>query len=243
VTIDFTLQATTSEKLPAELAAEPVKREFNTIVWMGIAFAIALALTAAVLAVNGTDSDSLRTALRLTGRWSFLVFWFAYAGGAVATLSGSAFARFAKRGRDFGLAYASAQSVHLGLVIWLFLITLRPPLNGKGLVLFTVAMILTYTLAVFSVGGMSNVLGSRRWRALRVIGMNYILFAFAVDFVPITLRWTPHNGAWRLVEHAPFAAMCLAAPVLVAAAAARRRLAIRHKGPMLNQPSTDLAQL
>jgi hypothetical protein len=243
VTTDFTLQAADSEKVSTDLAAELVKRKPNTVVWMAVAFAIALGLTTAVLAVNGTAPDSLRAALRLTGRWSFLVFWLAYAGGAIAALSGSALARLAGRGRDFGLAYASAQSVHLGLVIWLFLITLRPPLMGKTLVLFTLGMILTYTLAVFSVGGMSTVLGSRGWRALRVVGLNYILFAFAVDFVPVAVRGTSHYGIQRLVEYTPFAVMCVAAPVLVMAAAAQRRLAIRHNSPVLNQPSINIVQL
>jgi hypothetical protein len=210
---------------------------------MGIAFAVALALSSVVLAISGTNPDSLRAALRLTGRWSFLLFWPAYAGGALAALFGSALARLAGRGRDFGLAYASAQSVHLGLVIWLFLITLRPPLVGKSLALFSLGMIFTYVLAVFSVGGMSRILGFRGWRALRVVGMNYILFAFAVDFVLPAVRWNSHHGIRRLVEHAPFAAMCLAAPVLVVAAAAQRGLATRHKSPVTDQPSIDIAGL
>jgi hypothetical protein len=145
-------------------------------------------------------------------------------------------------GRDFGLAYASAQSVHLGLVIWLFLITLRPPLIGTPLVLFTLGMILTYTLAVFSVGGMSKILGSRPWRVLRILGLNYILFIFALDFV-FNARWTSDYEVGHLAYYAPFAAMCLLAPVLVLTAAARRYLATDPKRPALNQSSIDTAEL
>jgi hypothetical protein len=55
-------------------------------------------------------------ALELTARWSFLLFWLAYAGNAVAILFGAQLAA----GREFGLAFASAHLVHIGLVVWLF---------------------------------------------------------------------------------------------------------------------------
>lgn len=240
---DFRPQTTSGERPSREFTAEPAKHRFGSLVWNGTAFAIALALAVAILAVEGTDPDSLRDALRLTGRWSFLVFWLAYAGGAIAALCGSAFGRLAGRGRDLGLAYASAQSVHLGLVVWLFLITLRPPLIGKALVFFVVGMIVTYILALFSVGAMSKVLGSRVWRALRIVGLNYIMFIFALDFVPRAIHGTSDYGIRRLVEYAPFAAMCLAAPILVLAAAAQRRLTLRNMSPAVRRPSIDAARL
>jgi hypothetical protein len=60
----------------------------------------------------------------------------AYAGGAIAELFGPALGPLARRGREFGLAYAAAQLIHVGLVVWLFQITSRLPLSGKVLVLF-----------------------------------------------------------------------------------------------------------
>ena len=195
---------------------------------MSIALGVALGLATAVLAVKGGDADSLRVALRLTARWSFLLFWLAYAGGALAVLFGSTLAPLGGRGREFGLAYAAAQLVHVGLVIRLFQITSRLPLSGKPFVLFTIGIVWTYLLAVFSVGGLSKVLGSRGWRTLRIVGLNYILFAFAVDFVPVTIDRSPHSGVERLVAYVPFAAMCVAAPLLVLAAAARRQLGMRY---------------
>jgi len=72
--------------------------------------------------------------------------------------------------------------------------------------------------------------GSRpeRLAYLRVTGLNYILFAFASDFVPGAIRsQAAQHGALGLVAHLPFAAMSVAAPLLVLAAAARRRLGTR----------------
>jgi hypothetical protein len=193
-----------------------------------MAFGVALALAIAVLAANGTDPESLRLALRVTGRWSFLLFWLAYAGGALAALCGRALAPISGHGRDFGLAYAAAHLVHLGLVIRLVQITSRPPLPPKPLVLFTVALVLTYLLAVFSVGGFSRVLGSKGWQTLRFLGINYILFVFAIDFVTVTIRPTGHSEIERWAAYAPFAAMCVAAPFVVIASAAHRRLGLRY---------------
>jgi len=198
------------------------------LLWMGMAFGVALGLATGVLAINGSDPQGLVIALRLTARWSFLLFWLAYAGGAMAVLFGPALAALGGRGREFGLAYAAAQLVHVGLVIRLFQITSRLPLSGKTFVLFTIGIVWTYLLAVFSVGGLSKVLGSRGWRTLRIVGLNYILFAFAVDFVPVAIHRTPHSGVERLVAYAPFAAMCVAAPLLVLAAAAHRHLGLRY---------------
>src|ERR1700722_11660137 len=220
---------------PMRSAALSVKREYTTLLWMGMAFGVALGLVAAVFDIKGAD---IVMALRVTARWSFLLFWVAYAGGALAALFGPTFGPLAARGRDFGLAYAAAQLVHLGLVVWLFRISSRPPLSGKPFDFFVVAILLTYLLAIFSFGGLSKALGSKGWRVLRIVGLNYILLAFAWDFVPPAFRGIADYGAWHLVAYAPFAAMSIAAPILVLAAAAHRRVATRfghaRLGPAVN---------
>src|SRR6478735_11854926 len=104
----------------------------KSFLWMGAAFGIALAIAVAVLAVRGTGNASIRLALELTARWSFLLFWLAYAGNATAQLFG--IRSLAGHGREFGLAFASAHLVHIGLVIWLGVILGRVPLSG-GLLL------------------------------------------------------------------------------------------------------------
>src|SRR5271169_6082715 len=182
MTLDIPLQRYDSvvEESPA---AQSSKRK-STVLWMSIAFGVALGLAAAVLAIDGTDHNGLVMGLRLTARWSFLLFWVAYSGGAMAAIFGPAFERLARRGREFGLAYAAAQLIHLGLVIWLFQISSRPPLAGKLFAFFVIGIFWTYLLAIFSFGGLAKTLGSRCWRILRIVGLNYILFAFAFDFVP-----------------------------------------------------------
>jgi hypothetical protein len=207
-----------------------MKRKPIPILWMVVAFGIAAVLATAVLARDGANTKGLVLALRLTARWSFLLFWLAYAGGAMAALFGRGFAFLAGRGREFGLGYAAAQLIHIALVIWLFHISLSPPLSGRPFVFFTVAIIWTYLLAIFSFGGLAETLGSTGWQILRIAAVNCILCAFASDFVPIVIDGTAeHHGLQMFLAYTPFAAMTLAAPLLVFTVAVRRWLGMTRR--------------
>jgi hypothetical protein len=211
-----------------EIGPDKVKVKSNkstTALWISIAFGVSLGLAIAVLSIKGINPKGIVRALQLTARWAFLPFWIAYTGKAMAELFGPIFDPLARRGREFGLAYAAAFLVHLGLVLTLFLVTSRPPLTGELLAIFLAGVVCTYLLAAFSFDGLARALGPSGWRALRIVGMNYILFLFAFDFVPVAAHAPAHYERWRLLDYAPFAAMSLAAPLLVLAAAAHRRLA------------------
>src|SRR5471032_1346155 len=100
----------------------------KSVKWMAAAFGAALAITAITLALYGTDNKATRLALELTARFSFVLFWLAYAGGAIATLF--RIEALAGRGREFGVAFAAAHLVHIGLVIWLGVLMGKVPLSG-----------------------------------------------------------------------------------------------------------------
>ena len=186
----------------------------KSVKWMAAAFGAALVLTAVTLMLHGTDNKSTRLALELTARFSFVLFWLAYAGGAIATLF--RVDALAGRGREFGLAFAAAHLVHVGLVIWLGVLMGRVPLSGGLLLFFMVGLAFTYLLAFLSFGG-ARALGPL-WRPLRVIGMNYILIAFARDFIlPVLTPKPAQYNVAHFVAYAPFAAACVAAPLLVLA--------------------------
>jgi len=192
----------------------------KSIKWMGTAFAAALAITAITLALHGTDNKATRLALELTARFSFLLFWLAYAGGAIATLF--RIEALAGRGREFGLAFAAAHLVHIGLVIWLGVLMGKVPLSGGLLLFFLAGLFFTYLLAFLSFGG-ARALGPL-WRPLRFIGMNYILIAFARDFVlPVLYPKPSQYNVAHFVAYAPFAAASILAPLLVLAVTLRQR--------------------
>jgi hypothetical protein len=91
-------------------------RRDSTIFWMTASFLVAAGLAATVF--GAVDArDRVGVALRVTARWSFLLFWLAYTGRAMSTLWGPPFNRLARYGREFGLAFASAHLVHVGIIL------------------------------------------------------------------------------------------------------------------------------
>ncbi|HUE66178.1 MAG TPA: hypothetical protein VMO78_17535 [Rhizomicrobium sp.] len=187
----------------------------NVMLWMGTASGVALAVAAVVLGLNGPDNKSVRLALELTARWSFLLFFMAYACNALASLLGWMVLK--GRAREFGLSFASAHLVHVGLVVWLGFILGKVPLSGGLLLFFLIALFFTYLLAALSFGGV-KALGPA-WPPLRFLGMNYILIAFARDFILPVIHPKPEQyNLAHFVAYAPFAAMSIAAPLLTMAA-------------------------
>jgi hypothetical protein len=179
---------------------------------MGFAFGAALILTAAVLTLFGAGKRGTLLGLQMTARFSFLLFWPAYAGSALCALFGQTFLPLKRHGRAFGLAFASAHLAHVGLVAWLSYIGVAP--SRGTFVFFGIAVGFTYMLALFSVASLHQALGPAGWWLLRTIGLNYILYAFAVDF----LRYRDFGTAKFWVGYLPFDILVIAGPQLWGAA-------------------------
>jgi hypothetical protein len=193
-------------------------RPNTTTSWVGAAFLISLAAAAIVLAVFGAGNRGTVLALRVTARWCFVLFWLAYAGGAMAKLFGSRFDGLARRGRALGLAFASALLVHVGLILWLYHIAAEP---DGAMTFFWVGIGCTYQLALFSWPRLRDALGLRLWRALRTIALEYIALVFAVDFILAPLQANGF-GTYPL-SYLPFAAVLVGGTGLRLAAFALHR--------------------
>jgi hypothetical protein len=135
-------------------------RPITTASWMRAAFLIALALTVVILVIFGIGERGAAIALRATARWAFLLFWLAYAGSAVAWLCRPHLDGLARHGRELGLAFASAQLVHVGLVLWITHIAKGPV---GAMVFFWVGIFCTYLLALFSMPRLRDELEPRFW--------------------------------------------------------------------------------
>jgi hypothetical protein len=201
----------------------------SAAMWIGSAFCAALGLTALVLVTLGPGVRGTILALQLTARFSFLLFWSAYTASAMAALFGPAFEPLKHRVREFGLAFASAHLVHLALVAWLTYIGAAPP---RGVfVFFGVAALWTYLLALFSIPRLQQSLGSKGWWFLRVVGLNFIAYAFAKDF----LGYRQFGNIKYLAGYLPFAVLSVVGPLLCLAAFLQRTALFRK----LLQPVKD----
>jgi hypothetical protein len=181
--------------------------KFGAAIWMGGALFAALAVAAAALIALGTERHGVEVAVTSAARVAFIFFWFAYTGGAIARFWGGELGR---RGREFGLAFAAALSVHLALVGWLFRISLHQPIGDTGIVYFGTGALWTYALALCSLPKVRRILPPLMWRIISGIGMEYIAWLFFLDFVVNPLR----NGFPHPLEYAPFSFLIVAGPVL-----------------------------
>ena len=188
---------------------------------MAGAFCGALALAAAMLAARGLDEHGIDGALFATGRLAFVFFWPAYAGSATASLLGAPFEPLRRHARVAGLAFASVLVVHLGLIAALCLIGAPPSLHT--FVFFGIAAGFAFLLTLFSVPRLHRAMPGPLWWVLRTVGMNYIAYAFAVDFLNRPLQ----GGPVRVALYLPFAVLAVLGPSLRLAAFARRLAAAR----------------
>jgi hypothetical protein len=191
-------------------------RRWTTSQWMTASFGVALAMVIVIRLVEG-PGERVDMALRATARWSFLLFWLASAGRALSTLFGPRFQALAKRARDFGLAFASAHLVHLGLVAWVYYSSTEPP-GRQTLIFFGIAAFWTYLLAILSIKRLSARLSPKVWRIVRMVGVEYIAFAFLVDFNKISFQ----DGIGNVLVYLPLLALAAAGPLLRLAAVVKR---------------------
>jgi hypothetical protein len=190
--------------------------------WMAASFGVALAIVIISRFALG-PGERVDTALRATARWSFLLFWLAYAGSALATVFGSRFQALARHGRDFGLTFASAHLAHLGVVAWVYYGSVGQPFTRSTIIFFGLAAIWTYVLAILSIKRLSASLNPRVWRMVRTLGVEYIALAFLVDFAKDPFQY----GFASLLAYLPFQLLAVAGPLLRLAALAKRSSQVR----------------
>ena len=190
-------------------------RKGTTTEWMAGALVVALAIVLIVRMV-APPGARVGVALQATARWSFILFWCAYTGNALAVVFGPRFQAIAHRCRDFALAYASAHLAHLGMVAWL-LLTSDTPFAQSALIFFGIAVFWTYLLALLSIRSLAAKFDPKLLRTLRTIGVEYIALVFLVDFAK-----NPFQGGMDFVIYMPFIMLAIAGPLLRIAAVAKR---------------------
>ncbi len=180
---------------------------------MAAAFCAALALAVGVVAAFGARSDGFRIALEATARLNFLLFWPAYVGGALVALFGSVFAPLKDNARNFGLGFAAALPVHLGLVACLC--AAGDPPGARTFIVFGAAAIFTYVLALLSIPRVRRMLPDRFLPLIRWLATNYIMYAFIKDFARHGVGgFYAAGGLHEIVKYAPFAALAILGPML-----------------------------
>jgi uncharacterized membrane protein len=184
-------------------AVADVRRK--TWIWMAAAFATSLGVGLVSLAAS--RHKDITIALAMSARVAFLFFWPAYAGAALTSLFGNLFLPMKKHARDFGLAFAAAISVHLSFVAYLCLVGRAP--STETFVIFGIAAVFTYLLALLSINRVRQALAPTFWPPIRFIAMNYIALVFLLDF-----KRFPMADLRQSLAYLPFAALAVIGPAL-----------------------------
>ena len=142
---------------------------------------------------HGNRRERGRRGPESLARLSFLLFWAAYAGGALATVFGPMFESMARHGRNFGLAFAAALSVHLGATLWYYHVSAYPFRFTPIIRAELVGVVWIYILASFSIKRLRDLISPELWRRMRVLGMEYVAVLFAFNFAvfPTTITYFP----------------------------------------------------
>ena len=155
----------------------------NTWLWIVLSFATALVIAVAILIKDGHYYDGTVAALRASARFSFLLFWGAYAGSLLRKLPFAPAQWLSRRGRQCGLSFAAAHSVHLGLILWLFHVSAKQPVSDFIIVQDGIGFGFMYLLVIFSFEFARKTLSPPVWRAVFNLGLEYIAYVFATDFI------------------------------------------------------------
>jgi hypothetical protein len=193
-----------------------MKSASRTGLWVGAAFDGALALVIATMMIRGTGLSGTGVGLRLTARFSYAFFCLAYVGGATTILCSPAWNGIGRRMREFGLAFASAQLVHVALVIRLAWISPPQSITDAVMPFFAIGVVWTYLLAALSIDRVRKVFSPYMLRILRTIGSEYIALAFFTDFVLL-----PKYLIQYPILYVPFWGLLLLGPLLRVAAATK----------------------
>jgi len=188
----------------------------RVFVWIALGFCANLALTGVAVIALQREFKAIQVALLTSARVTFLFFWPAYAGSALVSLFGDRFSFLRRHAREFGLSFAGALSLHLGAVAWLCLAG-HPP-NASTFVIFGVAAVLAYLLALFSVARVREAMPATVWTFLRTFGVNYIALAFLLDF-----KRRSFSDAGEVLIYVPFAALIVAGILMKLAVWAQKR--------------------
>jgi len=173
----------------------------NTWVYVAAAAAVSVVVAMREIVHVGDLDHGLPAAVGAVARVAFIPFWLSYTGGALVTLGVRRLTFVRDHAREFGLAFAAAIAIHVGLICWQ---TLRGQPPAPTIVaIFGFAALLTLLLALASLPTLSKRLPRVALARFRTLATTYIALVYLRDFAippqPAVLHY------W--VAYAAFAAL------------------------------------
>ena len=173
----------------------------STWVYVAAAAAVSVVVAMGEIAVVGNLDHGLPAAVAAVARVAFIPFWLSYTGGAWVALGVRRLAFARDHAREFGLAFATAIAIHVGLICWQ---TMRgQPPAPMTVVIFGTAALLTFLLSAASLPALYERLPRVALAGFRTLATTYVALVYLLDFaIP------PHPTRLHYwVAYAAFAAL------------------------------------
>lgn len=165
-----------------------------------------LVLTAAQLAIWGTDEEGIRVVVRSTARSSIVLFVLAFGASSLRTLWRTPVSAWILANRRYiGVSYAASHILHAVALVGLGQVSAEfvKGLNAVTLVGGGTAYVFTVAMAATSNDASVAALGRSRWRMLHLIGGWYIWIIFAQSYLPRAATMPSYWPAGVLVMAVP----------------------------------------
>jgi DMSO/TMAO reductase YedYZ heme-binding membrane subunit len=140
--------------------------------------------SATYLLTTGIDDESIRLALRVSGRVAFAVLIVVFAARPMQQLLKKPWtAKLLRNRKLLGVAFAGIHTAHFGLILMRanHVPEFSVPLSHSGIVIYG----FMYLMVITSFSGPAKAIGPKAWKVLHKLGLYVIFAGFAMSQLPL----------------------------------------------------------
>lgn len=189
----------------------------NWTVFLGT-MGVALAASFAVLALAGNSEENIRSLLRLTARFAFLLLLVVFVARPLRQLiKTSSTLTLLKNRRSLGIGFAGMHTAHLALIMYLAYRVPSFELDWTTRLPGMTTYMMIYLMLITSFDGPARALGRKPWKVLHKLGLFYLFVAFSQSQLPRSI------DQLELINGVLLALAAVALAIRISAFIARRR--------------------
>jgi len=154
---------------------------------VGWATVVLVALFAALLVLNGTGEEGVRSVVRHSAQTSFALFIAAYSASSLRAFWRNDLTEWLLANRRYvGVSFAVSHTIHLLSLVALYQVaeSFRTSLDASTIVGGGLAYVFLYLMTATSFDTTAAMIGRRAWKILHTTGMHYIWFIFFISYTP-----------------------------------------------------------
>ena len=145
-----------------------------------------IALSLWIASMRQFEVEGVRMVIRFTARSSLLLFCLAFAAASLARLWPNAWTRWQRRNRRYlGLSFAASHAIHAVAIVAFAKMDpagFAEATSAASYIFGGIGYAVIVAMSATSFDRAAALLGPRAWRALHLVGGNYLWFQFMVSF-------------------------------------------------------------